>query len=480
MVDIVRGGSVEAVDADVFVAPMHAGVVPGPGTSEILGRLGDWVDAYAEASDYRGEANQLLSLPVGGSGFDRIGLVGLGDEADAEVLRRAAATAAGAVTRHETVATTLHLVDVDGAGEYVAFGFELGQYRFSKYQSEPKPVATTTLVLAGADEAAMEAAGRGQTIAAAVALARDLINEPAVAKPPVELAARAVAIAERHGLESRVYDETEFEAEGFGGLAAVNAGADNPGRMVVLKYRPEGAERSLVFVGKGIVFDSGGLSLKPASAMEAMKTDMSGAAAVLAAMDAIAALRPDVNVTVITPLTENVVSGSAQRPGDVLKARNGKTIEVLNTDAEGRLVLADGLSLAAELKPDLIVDVATLTGACSVALGPKIGGLFASDDEAAAAVLDAAWVAGEKLWRLPLEAEYKSHIESTIADMKNTGERYGGAISAALLLAEFAGDGPWVHLDIAGPARSSAAEHYVTKGGTGFAVRTLVELATAT
>ena len=183
---------------------------------------------------------------------------------------------------------------------------------------------------------------------------------------------------------------------------------------------------------------------------------------------------------VITPLTENVVSGSAQRPGDVLKARNGKTIEVLNTDAEGRLVLADGLSLAAEMEPDLIVDVATLTGACSVALGPKIGGLFASDDEAASEVLDAARVAGEKLWRLPLEAEYKSHIESTVADMKNTGERYGGAISAALLLAEFAGDGPWVHLDIAGPARSGSAEHYVTKGGTGFAVRTLVELATAT
>ena len=249
--------------------------------------------------------------------------------------------------------------------------------------------------------------------------------------------------------------------------------------MVVMRYRPEGATRSIALVGKGIVFDSGGLSLKPPAAMETMKTDMSGAAAVLASLEAIAALGLPVNVTAITPLTENLTGGNAQKPGDVLRARNGKTIEVLNTDAEGRLVLADGLSLAVEEEPDLIVDVATLTGACAVALGPKIGGMWASDDDAAGAVDAAAERAGEKMWRMPLEMEYKSHIESSIADMKNTGERYGGAISAALLLFEFAGDGPWVHLDIAGPARATKDEYYLAKGGTGFGVRTLVELAAA-
>jgi leucyl aminopeptidase len=308
-------------------------------------------------------------------------------------------------------------------------------------------------------------------------MARDLVNEPAVAKPPTTMAAIASEIAERHGIDIRIYDETEFDEEGFGGLKAVNLGSEHPGRMVVLKYRPEGATRSIALVGKGIVFDSGGLSLKPASGMETMKTDMSGAAAVLAAVDTIASLGLPVNVTGITPLTENMTGGGAQRPGDVLKARNGKTIEVLNTDAEGRLVLADGLSLAVEEEPDLIVDIATLTGACAVALGPKIAGVWASDDDAAAAIDDAAARSGEKVWRMPLEREYRSFIDSDIADMKNTGERYGGAISAALLLAEFAGDGPWAHLDIAGPARSAKAEHYIAKGGTGFGVRTLVELA---
>jgi leucyl aminopeptidase len=213
--------------------------------------------------------------------------------------------------------------------------------------------------------------------------------------------------------------------------------------------------------------------------METMKTDMAGAAAVMGAVQAIARLGVNVNVVGITPLTENLTGGSAQRPGDVMKAYNGKTIEVLNTDAEGRLVLADGLSLATELEPDLIVDIATLTGACKVALGPSIGGLFADDDEAAATVEAAASAAGEKMWRLPLDHEYESMIESDIADMKNTGGRYGGAITAALLLANFVGDTPWVHLDVAGPARADKTEHYVSKGGSGFGVRTLVAVAEA-
>jgi leucyl aminopeptidase len=235
----------------------------------------------------------------------------------------------------------------------------------------------------------------------------------------------------------------------------------------------------LAFVGKGIVFDSGGLSIKPAKGMETMKTDMSGAAAVLNAVWAIARLGLPVEVLAITPITENMPGGGAIRPGDVFTARNGKTVEVLNTDAEGRLVLADGLSLAVEADPALIVDVATLTGACMVALGKGVAGLFASDDEVAEQVANAAAAAGESVWRLPMEASYRQKLESEVADLKNIGDAFGGAITAALFLKEFTGDVPWAHLDIAGPARAESAEHYLTKGGTGFAVRTLVALAEA-
>jgi leucyl aminopeptidase len=247
--------------------------------------------------------------------------------------------------------------------------------------------------------------------------------------------------------------------------------------MVVLRHEPDGATASLALVGKGIIFDSGGLSLKPPAAMETMKTDMSGAAAVFGAMEAIAKLDLPVNVIGIAPLTENMPGGSALRPGDVLRARDGKTIEVLNTDAEGRLVLADALSLAAEEEPDLVLDIATLTGACKVALGAKIAGLVGNDDAAVDAVAAAAARAGEKVWALPLEQEYASLIETPMADVKNVGGRFGGTITAALFLSNFVGDCSWAHLDIAGPARADKAEHYMPKGASGFGVRTMVALA---
>ena len=464
---------------DVLVVPMLADTTYGPGAAEVAAQLGDWVEAYFATREFTGKVNSVIALPGSGTPYRRVVFVGVGDEVDAEALRRAAGAAGSATMRDATVVTTLHQVDIDDAGEFVAFGFTLGQYRFDKYRSEPKPSLTERLVLMDAGPDVLAAAERGTAIAAGVSLARDLVNEPAISKPPTALASIASDIADRHDLEIRIYEESEFDEEGFGGLKAVNLGSAEPGRMVVMKYRPDGADRTITLVGKGIVFDSGGLSLKPPAGMETMKTDMSGAAAVLAAIDTIAGLRIKVNVTVITPLTENMTGGAAQRPGDVLTARNGKTIEVLNTDAEGRLVLADGLSLAVEESPDLIVDIATLTGACAVALGPKIAGVWASDDETAVALTDAAARSGEKIWRMPLEREYRPFIDSEIADMKNTGERYGGAISAALLLAEFAGDGAWAHLDIAGPARSSKNEHYVAKGGTGFGVRIFVELAEA-
>jgi leucyl aminopeptidase len=272
-------------------------------------------------------------------------------------------------------------------------------------------------------------------------------------------------------------------AEHLGGLLGVARGSTEPPRLVRADYIPEGPIEGggrvphVVLVGKGITFDSGGLSLKSAGGMETMKTDMGGAAAVLAAFDAAALLGVPIRMTVLTPMTENMPGGRAVKPGDVLTARNGKTIEVLNTDAEGRLVLADALSLAAELEPDAIIDLATLTGAAVAALGTGIAALMGTDEALQDELRRASKRAGESLWPLPLPDEYRNHIDSEVADMKNIGRAgQAGSISAALLLREFVGDSPWAHLDIAGPARSDEDARYLSKGGTGFGVRTLVAL----
>lgn len=464
----------ENVTGDLLVLPVFEERSWGPGGDAVVAELGDWLEPYLDGMDFTGKAGQTASVP-GVGGFNRILFVGLGEEADADMLRRAAGIVGRAATRYETVVTTLSDISIDGAVDAVVYGFLLGQYRFGKYLSDPKPVRTTNLVLVGSDDAGE--ISHGQAVASGVAMARDLINEPAGSKKPEVLAGIATDMAAEAGIDITVYDRDQIEQEGFGGLLAVSLGATNPPRLVVLNYHPDGATSTLALIGKGIVFDSGGLSIKPASGMETMKTDMSGAAVVFGTMRAIATLGLNVNVLGIAPLTENMTGGAAQRPGDIFTARNGKTVEVLNTDAEGRLVLADGLSLAAESEPDLMVDIATLTGACKVALGAKIGGLFGSDDEAAELVMGAAKRAGERMWRLPIEDDYRSKLDSPIADLKNIGDRYGGAITAALFLREFTAGLPWVHLDIAGPARADGDDGYMAKGGTGFAVATLVAVA---
>lgn len=442
----------------------------------LMGQL-PWLEHHLDDAEFIGKTGQLLVVPGGeGSAYRRIAFVGLGSDPTAEQVRRAAGSAARALEQMPSVATTLHDHPLAGSAEGVGMGFVLGSYGFHRHKSEPKPSAIESIVLLGGGDAAVAEARRGATIAAGVTFARDLINTPAIGKAPATLAQIAVDMAAESGLRSRVLDGQQIEAEGLGGLRGVSLGAANPPRLVELWYEPADAKAFLAVVGKGIVFDSGGLSLKTAEGMETMKTDMSGAAAVFGAMKVIAALGLPVRVLGIAPLTENMPGGGALRPGDVLTARNGKTIEVLNTDAEGRLVLADGLSLAAEQSPDLIVDIATLTGSCAVALGDKIAGLFGAD-EPTGRVQAAADAAGERVWRLPLPEDYRKNIDSDVADMKNTGTRYGGAIHAALLLKEFVGDVPWAHLDIAGPARATEAEHYVAKGATGFGVRTIVQLA---
>ncbi|MBU1493997.1 MAG: leucyl aminopeptidase [Actinobacteria bacterium] len=476
MIDIVAGGSASDSAADALI------VGSGPDRSyDTIGvwvaeQLGDWLDAYLDDADFGGKPGQIAVVPGGETPYRTIVFAGLGDAPDAEMVRQAAGSSGRAVRRAVTAATSLHLVPTPGAAQAAVEGFLLGQYRFDRHLSDPKPARTESLTLIGADDAATAAAHRGRIAASAVAMARDLVNESAVNKAPAEMARIAGQMADRVGLRIKVWEEDEIRDGGLGGLWGVSLGAATPPRLVELWHEPEGAEAFLAIVGKGIVFDSGGLSLKPADGMETMKTDMAGAAAVFGAMQAIAELKLPVRVLGITPLTENMPGGAATRPGDVLEARNGKTIEVLNTDAEGRLVLADGLSLAVEYQPDLVVDMATLTGACKVALGDKIAGLFGTVD-GADQVQAAAEAAGERVWPLPLPADYRKKIDSDVADMKNTGPRYGGAINAALLLKEFVGDVPWAHLDIAGPARASETEHYLLKGGTGFGVRTMVALA---
>ncbi len=356
----------------------------------------------------------------------------------------------------------------------------LSSYTFDKYKSEKngKP-AVETLTLAGADlretPALIRALDIAQKTTPGVFLARDLVNEPASVSTPTYLAGQAAKLSRGNGLKSDIWGLNKIKAAKMTGLLAVARGSVEEPRFIKLVYKPVGKPRKKVaLVGKGLTFDSGGLSLKPAKSMETMKLDMSGGATVLGVMQVVAQLKPQVQVTGYVPATENMPSGTAQKPGDIIRYNNGKTVEVLNTDAEGRLILADALIQAAQEKPDVIIDLATLTGACVTALGTQIAGLFSNNQELADALLRCSQESGEPLWRLPLVKEYKEDIRSSVADIKNIGSGNAGAIAAALFLEEFVGGLPWAHLDIAGPAFAERDGSYIPKGGTGFGVRTLV------
>ena len=485
--------------ADVLAVPVFAGPELGPGAEEAVAALEVPVAPLLESRGFTGKAGEAAAWPtLGRLQATVLLLVGVGerDKVDAEVLRRAAA----AVVRHgrgagKAVTTLAQALpdDPETAVQAVAEGALLAAYRFDKYKRakagpgpdarKPPAELASLAVVAGGGSGGRGSGGRSalnaalaaaQARAAATNLARDLSNEPANALHPADLATAARKLLDGKGVTVRVKDEKALAREGFGGIIGVGQGAEHPPRLIELRYRPKGATGEVVLVGKGITFDSGGLSLKPPDSMKTMKTDMSGAAAVLAAMSALAELDVKVAVTGYLASAENMPSGAATRPGDVLTMKNGKTVEVLNTDAEGRLVMADALALGAAAKPDAIIDVATLTGACVVALGHRYTGLMANDDALAAELLDAAAEAGEPTWRLPLPPEYRKDIESDVADLKNVGDRYGGALFAGLFLEQFVDDRPWVHLDIAGPARAESDDGYLSKGSTGVAVRTLL------
>ena len=414
----------------------------------------------------------------------RLVVVGLGDvDVTPEQVRRAVGNGVNALARLEPasplhVVVSLDLVEpevIKGATE----GALLGAYTYTKIGSKPSELLRlVTLVSPSSKPEAKDAVAAAVAIAGGVNQTRDWINTPANILYPETFAADAVATSKKHKLEVEVLDEKALVKAGFGGILAVGMGSERPPRLVRISYAPRGARNHLALIGKGITFDTGGINIKPGDGMYTMKCDMSGAATVISAIQVIAELGLKLSVTAYAAMAENMPSGSAQRPSDVITMYGGTTVENFNSDAEGRLVMADALARAAEDKPDLIVDVATLTGACVVALGERTAGLMASDDQTADRLLDAAEAAGEAFWQLPITDEVQDQLTSKVADLKSGGARWGGALTAGAFLQRFTDGIDWAHLDIAGPAFNEKEPYdYVPSGGTGVAVRTLVALA---
>ncbi|WP_150239341.1 leucyl aminopeptidase [Nocardiopsis quinghaiensis] len=477
-------GSLAESTADLLVLPVLSGdggptevggVAEGGLTQVLPAPLTDLFAHYSLA----GKPGELAQFPVPrDQGLVRMALLGVGSGSPDD-LRKAGAALSRAARGNERVALAWPGAGGDAATAF-AEGALLASYTFSLKTAEapagkrPAPVID---VLGAGDLA--DALARGTRLAEATALARDLVNTPSLTKDPEWMAARAREVAEESGLRVRVWEEEELESDGFGAILGVGQGSSRPPRLVQLSYTPENPAAHVVLVGKGITFDTGGLSLKPNDNMSLMKTDMSGSAIVLAVLSALSAVGAPVRVTGLLALAENAFSGDATRIGDVLTTYSGTTVEVLNSDAEGRLVLADAMGYAvAELAPDVLVDVATLTGAAKVALGTGMGALYSTDDALAAELESAGEASGEPLWRMPLTEEYVETTRSRVADLANIGTRseFGpaGATDAALFLREFTGGVAWAHLDIAGPGRSMKEDGLLTKGGTAFATRTLL------
>ncbi|AYY13695.1 leucyl aminopeptidase [Actinobacteria bacterium YIM 96077] len=434
-----------------------------------------------------GKADEVVKLPTQGKTKAPVVVaVGTGSPGEPgtagrrEVLRRAAGTAARALSGTASAAFALPL-EGDGDAAAVVEGVSLGVYSFDEYKTGDgtERLGAITVVGPGVKaKAVKDSVSRAEVVAAAVNRARDWVNTPPRDLFPKSFAETSTKLAKGTKLNVEVLDEKALARGGYGGLIGVGQGSDNPPRLIRMSYRPARAKKHVVLVGKGITFDTGGISLKSSEGMQTMKSDMGGAAAVVAAMLAVAELAPRVAVTAYAAMAENMPSGKAQRPSDVITIYGGKTVEVLNTDAEGRLVMADALARSGEDEPDLIIDVATLTGAAVVALGTRVAGIMANNDELLRTVYSAAERSGEQMWPLPLPSDLREKLDSQVADIANIGDRNGGALQAGLFLKEFVPAGvDWAHLDIAGPAfNETAAFGYTPKGATGTAVRTLVQI----
>ena len=456
--------------------------VPGGGAAELDSYLPVPAAGIIASGQLTGRAGEITQTVIDlGGRPGTVMFLGIGD-ADPSALRRAGAALARRVPAGRTAVCTAVLDEPDESVRAFVTGLLLGSYQYSlksttgKSTPAQQPGPEVRLLLAGRQDPA-GLVERAAVVAGAVALARDLGNTPSMTKSPAWLAGEAERIAAACGLSCRVWTEADLARDQFGGLLGVGSGSARPPRLIELSYQPADPQRHVVLIGKGITFDSGGLSLKPNDGMKTMKTDMAGGAAVIATMSALARLGVPIRVTGLVAAAENMPSGSALRVGDVIRHYGGRTVEVLNTDAEGRLVLADALAYAdAELAPDAVVDLATLTGAARVALGAVLAALYATDDDLAAALLAAGTASGDRLWRMPLADDYRDGLDSPVADLANVASGTGraGSIDAALFLREFAGGRPWAHLDIAGAARATADDGENTKGATGFGTQLLL------
>jgi leucyl aminopeptidase len=451
--------------------------------------LGGMISDAIKSEEFAGKEGETAYFQVSGDGLRarRVLLIGCGarDAYKARQLTQMAGTAARFL-RGKSVKTIAVVPRADGDAERIAqtviVGAVMGLFEPDKYRSdkEKRELKSVTVIIDGADKKALQrGADRGLIIGESINFTRDMANEPGAYMTPTIMADRARKVAKEFGLSFDVLDQKDMEKLGMGSLLGVARGSDEPPKMIVMKYQPSRLRlrkgELLALVGKGITFDSGGISLKPGENMELMKYDMTGAATVIGTMRAIAQLKPGIAVLGVAPCSENLPSGKATKPGDVLKAMTGKTIEVINTDAEGRLVLADAIAYAKKLGATRIIDMATLTGAVSIALGDVNTAILGTDQDLINGVIDAGKEVGERFWQLPLDDDYTKQIKSDIADIKNIGGKKAGTITAAAFLKEFAEETPWVHLDIAGTAWGDPATAFRSKGPTGIAVRTLIE-----
>ena len=447
-----------------------------PASEEVPEALATVAGTYLTDVKHTGKAGEVRTLPRPGERPATVHLVGIGD-GDAAALRKVGAAVVRAASDVAAVRVAAPTgADPDAIGGLIE-GALLAAYRFTlASKAEPPALRRVTVVV---DDPDRYAAVRARAIAVATAthLARDLTNTPSVQKTPAWFAAQAVKATGKHGVTAVVREPDRLAEEGWGGILAVGGGSTRGPRLVELTWAPKGAKKHVVLVGKGITFDTGGISIKPMQGMQLMKKDMGGGAAVIGAVLAAALLELPVKITVLVPMAENMPSGTSYRPGDVVRHYGGRTSEILNTDAEGRVVLADALAYAdKKFAPDVLIDLATLTGAQSVALGKRTAALYADDDVLATALSDAAEAAGERVWRMPLPDDYVEKLDSEVADLNNAAEGGAGSVTAALYLREFAGStrGRWAHLDMSGPSWSDSASDELTKGATGWGVRTLV------
>jgi len=486
-------GSITEVPSDALIVNLFEGVTaPGGATGAVDRALEGLIGELIESGEVKGNLNEVTLIHTHAEiGPKRVLVIGLGkaEEFDLFGVRKVAGTAVRSLRKKGVREATsiVHGAGIGGlaiedAARALVQGSIVGSYQPDQYKTSDKDSAAVeklTIVERDGDKipAIQAGAGTGAVVANAINDARTLGNEPSNNMTPSILAERAREVANRFGLEIEVLDEARMRDLGMNALLSVAQGSAQPPRLIVLKYKSPGANRTIGFVGKGLTFDSGGISIKAHEGMEYMKFDMCGGAAVIQALRAVAELKPRINVLGLVPASENMPGSAAYKPGDVIKCLSGKTVEIITTDAEGRMMLADAITYAKRLGAQSLVDVATLTGSCVIALGNDYTGVMGSDRELLRALQESASSAGEKVWEFPLPPEYKDQLKSEIADLKNVGTKYGGAITGGLFLREFAEDTPWVHMDIAGTAYAEKEEPYRAAGATGVGVGTLASLA---